>query len=338
MSDPLKRLSRGDPLPLSAATWNAILDSVRDRSKPAKPTDINRRVPGTVRIKNSTGQTLERGSVVFVDTADDPEITATDSIDQFQSTIILKGRQFGASDQQPPTAYVLSAPCNPNEIVVAYCTGIVATLIDVQDAADEFVEYKASATTFQTADSGWPIIWKQSGVGLKHAYVLLVKNSETNMVPLSVYETGGYHGDCDTPCAFRYTVKNAITDELYYTNINPNASPHRYQRPPVGELVPAIAGIGYFKEISGTSTLIINHIHEPLRDPCAGDHSDTEDSNSESNSDADSSSDSASCFRIPGVDLASLPTASADDVEFVLGVVGGCLVKVPIGDCLESGA
>lgn len=39
------------------------------------------------------------------------------------------------------------------------------------------------------------------------------------------------------------------------------------------------------------------------------------------------------CVRIPGVDLDSVPVSAAVDVDYVLGIKNGCLVKVALSEC-----
>jgi hypothetical protein len=53
----------------------------------------------------------------------------------------------------------------------------------------------------------------------------------------------------------------------------------------------------------------------------------------------DSSSDSDSvCQGIPGVDLDALATVNAADVDYVLAIKDGCLVKVSLSECDNSGS
>lgn len=51
--------------------------------------------------------------------------------------------------------------------------------------------------------------------------------------------------------------------------------------------------------------------------------------------DSSTGSDSV-CQGIPGVDLDALPTVSAADVDYVLAIRNGCLVKVALSDCNAS--
>lgn len=174
MANPLKPIQPGDDLPTSVQTWNPMLAAARAHKTAAPPgagsyTDR----PPEVRIKNTTGSQLDRGAVVFVAPDDDPEITPDDSEDQFQQFPILKGSEFGSSDDQPAVAFVLAQPLADGKIGAAHVTGIVSVKIDIGSADDTHAQYKADATIFKSSTSGWPIVWKQAGTGEKWAYVNL---------------------------------------------------------------------------------------------------------------------------------------------------------------------
>jgi len=180
MSDPLQSLKPGDGLPTSIRTWNPVLAAARAHPTTAQPSagKSKRQPRGDVRIKNTTGAALDRGAVLYVDPDDDPILTPTNAPNQFKNTIVLAGSKFASDKLHPNRAFVLAAPASIDGIVGCYATGIVAAEINVHSADDTTVTYHPDQTRFYSAghnwpltSGGWPIVWKESGTGLKWAYV-----------------------------------------------------------------------------------------------------------------------------------------------------------------------
>ena len=81
------------------------------------------------------------------------------------------------------------------------------------------------------------------------------------MIALDLTQTGGSAGDDTTQCSYTYTVATLGGINLA-TVVNPTASPHVYNRPSLGAMVAADAGIGYWQDNAGTPELVIVHINE----------------------------------------------------------------------------
>jgi hypothetical protein len=78
--------------------------------------------------------------------------------------------------------------------------------------------------------------------------------------PVTLIQTGGGTGSRTTPATWTYTVKDYFTDEELATSLNPGAAPHKFQRPPRGQMAKATFGQAFW-ETAG-AVLIVTWVNE----------------------------------------------------------------------------
>ena len=175
MSDPLASVRPGDPPPLRADTWNAVLDAARAHQavKRGPAGAANEREPlmpaCRVYVRNDTSSSLLTFSVLTLGT---PIISAVDFPHDVRRDPVFPGTAPAATTD---AFAVLVEPASAGDIVRAVVLGVVPVDLNVTDATHTHASPAAGVTaTLASATSGAAqIIWKESGTGTKRAVVLL---------------------------------------------------------------------------------------------------------------------------------------------------------------------
>lgn len=248
MAGPLSKVSRGDPLSVTAAGWNAIVDAAT-RSK-ANGFDEGRGaargfVDGSrVLVLNSTGGYVERFDVL---SARGVVIGPLQNLNEFQNHPVVDGV---APTGDYRSFVILQEPLHDGAIGQAVVVGATIARVYVEDtaAANEFADApRDGSTTALVAGATGParIVWRQGGGGLQWAFVVLGVATSGGVFPVTLDRVGGAAGSAAAPATWTYDVAGIGGEELG-TAINPVASPHAWRRPAVGIMTEATSGLAYF--------------------------------------------------------------------------------------------
>jgi len=176
VSNPLQRVRPGDPIPHSAETWNAIIESARNNKRRGPQTlgatgTIADGYKGSLEIdvKNNTGGTILQWSVLKITT---PFVSVTDQPEDNQDSPTFLGI---APTSVNDIVCVTQEGAGNGEFVRATILGVAVCKINVTDANHETCSPSTStANYFDSAAGGrFEILWKESGTGTKQAVILL---------------------------------------------------------------------------------------------------------------------------------------------------------------------
>jgi hypothetical protein len=84
--------------------------------------------------------------------------------------------------------------------------------------------------------------------------------------PVLLSNVGGSDGTSSSPATWTYSVTDALLGTLIYDNanaINPTTAPHLCKRPPVGSMLNASAGTGYYDSSGVFILLSFNEVPNP---------------------------------------------------------------------------
>ncbi len=176
------RVSKGQPLSISADDWNGAMEAAADHRKDAGefgsgPVQFERG-SGIVNIVNNTSTNLDQFSVLGVTGV---AITPTDNASDFKRQPTFTGGTPSTSSHIGKFV-ILSTPLNDGCIGKAFAFGVCPALVNVTSTSHEYADIKAGdATQLQSATSGMAqILWAESGTGSKWAVVRLGSSSQAN--------------------------------------------------------------------------------------------------------------------------------------------------------------
>lgn len=158
MSDPLRKVSPGEPLAIPAQAWNSMIDAVkrvRGLSEGAGYT-----WPDGARVRNATSGPLPVWAVVELTGPAVPP--AVDGGQELQEGGVLDGgTPTGALTAR---LAVLQAPAEPGEIVEAVTDGLTVALLASYDSRRRYAWAQAgSVAALASADAGWEVVWADTG-------------------------------------------------------------------------------------------------------------------------------------------------------------------------------
>lgn len=191
MSDPLASVTPGDPLRISADTFNLLLDAgkfVRDRRLGRTGAGQALDEPVTpalqVYVRNDTGASLAAFSVVALGT---PVISATDAQHTVRRQPVFPGTAAAASTD---AFAVTIEPLASGKVGRAVVMGVVPVDLNVTDSAHTAATPAAGVTATLASATNGParIIWKASGTGTKRAVVLIGRDQNGGSIT-NVYGT-----------------------------------------------------------------------------------------------------------------------------------------------------
>ncbi len=170
----LRHYQAGDPIPTSAAVYNAFVDAaIAHRSMQnrltggaqfeAAPLDV-------VVVKNNTGVVLGRGSIVGLDAV---VITPAQNLTAFRQQPVVY-----AEKPATPTHYerwaVLAEPLRKAAVGWAFVSGVHAVQVNFAYEDEPFATIaNDDLAKLAGAEGGARVLWKESGTGTKWALVRL---------------------------------------------------------------------------------------------------------------------------------------------------------------------
>lgn len=170
MSDPLKHVQDGQPMKISARTFNTVLDMAKivqrrkftDNGPPINDASFR----NLIKVKNDSGSDVDRFGVLGIDA---PLILPSEDLDEFQTRIFLSCVSPSAASHRGQFVVCLDA-IPDGETGRAFAYGVCPAYVNVNDASHMTCDVKNSdATQLDSMASGGSarILWKESGTGSK---------------------------------------------------------------------------------------------------------------------------------------------------------------------------
>ncbi len=88
-------------------------------------------------------------------------------------------------------------------------------------------------------------------------------NQPTHVFPVDLTQVGGVQGTESSPATWTYDVADVLTSSTLKSTVDPVASPHKWQRPSIGWMIPATFGYAHYQpDGSGGLKLVLGWINE----------------------------------------------------------------------------
>jgi hypothetical protein len=179
MGDAFRKVRPGDPVSISAAAWNRVIDQVTTKPRFDSSTSPYPAINFQVRCRNSTSGDVARWGVLQItgvlETPTGATGGATGSMDAGTMSFLAYPGIVGVTPTDTAGArYVVATqPIKAGEIGMAAIDGVVQVKLDVQSASDNFATVKSgSVEQMKTASSGdASVLWKETGTGVKWGLV-----------------------------------------------------------------------------------------------------------------------------------------------------------------------
>jgi hypothetical protein len=226
----------------SASFHNATVDAIEavralqqgsgdDEREPA------RRNTNIVTVKNNSGGDVNRFGVLGIN---DALFTPTDNGDLFKSRVIINGDTPSALHQG--RFVVLLEPIADGKLGRGYVAGTIPCKIDVIDTSHDFADVKPADDVSLKSRGGYGsarILYKESGTGVKLAYVELTPAAPGVHFYVALTQTGGSNGTDTTAATWTYTAVS-VTGAPCGTAMAPDR-PRGF-----GTFAAATKGVGYY--------------------------------------------------------------------------------------------
>jgi len=259
--DDLKKVARGQPLRIPAAAYNAFIDAAVDyRNRTVgmegeyKQHDTK---TGIVYVRNNAGGDLEQFAVVGLDGL---VIGPDDNDREFRHRVVMKGVKPD-EDKHRSKFGILVEPVASGKLGRAVVAGLCQVKLNVPDEENEprFAEIEDSVTgNLKAATYGSAVIlWREGGTGVQWAVVRL--GNLPILFPVKLEQYGGEQGDDENPATWTYDVTDPVSGETLASAVDPVASPHKWQRPSVGYIIPATFGYAHW---DADGELVLGWINE----------------------------------------------------------------------------
>jgi len=265
--DSMMKVQTGSPLVIPAQAYNAFIDAAADyRRRTARigqKSEPSQRQASIVLVRNDSGSDQNRLAVLGIDT---PIISSAANEDEFKNRVALSCVTPTANTHEGKFV-VLAEPLASGKIGRAYAAGVCPVQIDVPDEDHEysFAEIADGITdNLNAAHYGSAsILWRAGGTGVQWAVVRLGKPMPVHIFPVDLTQVGGNQGDETNPATWTYDVADVVTGDMLASAVDPTASPHKWQRPSVGWMIPATFGYAHYQSDSSNGyDLVLGWINE----------------------------------------------------------------------------
>ena len=254
-----KKVAAGETFAMPARLYNDLVDVVLEHRRRAGDLGGNL-VPrdtknGLVRIQNRTGLDLEAGSVLGLGGL---AMDAGEGREAFQS--VFAGVVPGASHRG--RFAILLSPLAKERVGLAAVRDVAVTRVLVPPGGENclYADIAKGETGYLEASSAGAatILWREgTGTGIQRALVSL--GTFPALFPVALEQAGGSQGTSTTPATWTYDIKDPATGAVLATAQNPVVSPHRFQRPGAGWMIPATSGMAF---LGGEGAPVLTWINE----------------------------------------------------------------------------
>lgn len=263
MGDAMRKVKPGDPLVIPAATFNTFIDSARDflsrQHQQAQAGTPSGKHNCIVLVRNDSGADRERFDVLGIS---GPVFDPGSDAEAFKNYPAMTGVTPAEDDHQGKFVILLE-PVLAGKLVRAVAAGVVPARVDVPD---EDYPYRladitdGSAANLTAAKVGSAaILWREGGTGVQWALVRLGNLPQSGVFPVDLAQYSGEQGDDQNPATWTYDVTDPFTGETLASAVDPAVSPHKWQRPSVGYVIPATFGYAHW---DADGELVIGWINE----------------------------------------------------------------------------
>ena len=267
MSSALRKVRSGDPLVIPAAAYNAFIDAALDfrqrtahLGQGAQPSFPQASI---VLVRNDSGSNQNRMAVLGVDA---PIIDPSANEEEFRNRVALSCIT-PAADTHEGKFVVLAEPIANGKIGRAYAAGVCPVKIDVPDEEHEWryaeIADGVTANLKVSLQGSATILWRAGGTGVQWAVIRLGQPVPMHVFPVELTQVGGEQGDEENPASWTYDVLDVVTGETLASGVDPVASPHKWQRPSVGQMIAATFGYAHYQpNDAGEMELVLGWINE----------------------------------------------------------------------------
>jgi len=270
MGDAMKKVKPGDPLVIPAATFNTFIDSARDflarQHQQAQAGTPSGRHNCIVLVRNDSGSDRERFDVLGIS---GPVFDPASDDEAFKNYPVMTG-VTPVEDDHRGKFVILLEPVPAGKLARAVAAGVVPARANVPD--EDFPYRLAEVTDGSAAHltavkrGSAAILWREGGTGVQWALVRLGNLPQPGVFPVDLAQYGGEQGDDQNPATWTYDVTDPFTGETLASGVDPVASPHKWQRPSVGYIIPATFGYAHWNE---EGELVLGWINEVAdQEPC----------------------------------------------------------------------
>jgi len=267
MSSALRKVRSGDPLVIPAAAYNAFIDAALDfrqrtahLGQGAQPSFPQASI---LLVRNDSGSNQNRMAVLGVDA---PIIDPSANEEEFRNRVALscvapeKGTHEGRF-------VVLAEPIANGKLGRAYAAGVCPVKIDVPDEEHEWryaeIADGITGNLKVSMQGSATILWRAGGTGVQWAVIRLGQPVPMHVFPVELTQVGGEQGDEENPASWTYDVLDVVTGETLASGVDPVASPHKWQRPSVGQMIAATFGYAHYQpNDAGEMELVLGWINE----------------------------------------------------------------------------
>ena len=267
MSSALRKVRSGDPLVIPAAAYNAFIDAALDfrqrtahLGQGAQPSFPQASI---VLVRNDSGSNQNRMAVLGVEA---PIIDPSANEEEFRNRVALScvAPEEGTHEGR---FVVLAEPIANGKIGRAYAAGVCPVKIDVPDEEHEWryaeIADGVTANLKVSLQGSATILWRAGGTGVQWAVIRLGQPVPMHVFPVELTQVGGEQGDEENPASWTYDVLNVVTGETLASGVDPVASPHKWQRPSVGQMIAATFGYAHYQpNDAGEMELVLGWINE----------------------------------------------------------------------------
>ena len=267
MSSALRKVRSGDPLVIPAAAYNAFIDAAIDYrqrtahlGQGAQPSFSQASI---VLVRNDSGSNQNRMAVLGVEA---PIIDPSANEEEFRNRVALSCIT-PAADTHEGKFVVLAEPIANGKIGRAYAAGVCPVKIDVPDEEHEWryaeIADGVTANLKVGLQGSATILWRAGGTGVQWAVIRLGQPVPMHVFPVELTQVGGEQGDEENPASWTYDVLDVVTGETLASGVDPVASPHKWQRPSVGQMIAATVGYAHYQpNDAGEMELVLGWINE----------------------------------------------------------------------------
>lgn len=267
MSSALRKVRSGDPLVIPAAAYNAFIDAAIDYrqrtahlGQGAQPSFSQASI---VLVRNDSGSNQNRMAVLGVDA---PIIDPSANEEEFKNRVALA---CVTPEERTHVGrfVVLAEPIATGKIGRAYAAGVCPVKIDVPDEEHEWryaeIADGITGNLKVSMQGSATILWRAGGTGVQWAVIRLGQPVPMHVFPVELTQVGGEQGDEENPASWTYDVLDVVTGETLASGVDPVASPHKWQRPSVGQMIAATFGYAHYQpNDAGEMELVLGWINE----------------------------------------------------------------------------
>jgi hypothetical protein len=267
MSSALRKVRSGDPLVIPAAAYNAFIDAALDfrqrtahLGQGAQPSFSQASI---VLVRNDSGSNQNRMAVLGVEA---PIIDPSANEEEFRNRVALScvAPEEGTHEGR---FVVLAEPIANGKIGRAYAAGVCPVKIDVPDEEHEWryaeIADGITGNLKVSMQGSATILWRAGGTGVQWAVIRLGQPVPMHVFPVELTQVGGEQGDEENPASWTYDVLDVVTGETLASGVDPVASPHKWQRPSVGQMIAATFGYAHYQPSdAGEMELVLGWINE----------------------------------------------------------------------------